>query len=53
MVDLVNRQVEALANHQVVDLVNRQVEALANHQEVVLEVKALNPIRHQEAVGSH
>ena len=40
-----NRQaVEVLARHQVV---------LANHQAVGLEVKALNPNRHQEAAGFH
>jgi len=47
--------VEVSANHQeVAASANHQVEVLAHHHQAVgLEVKALNPNRHQEAAGFH
>jgi len=52
-----NRQaVEVLVkHHQVAEVsANHQVEVLAHHHQAVgLEVKALNPNRHQEAAGFH
>ena len=47
-------EAERLGRSPAVALVRAvEVERLGNKQAVGLEVKALNPIRHQEAVGSH